>query len=185
MPINFDFLMTPPCRHGDIPPQNEGGIRGRDCLLQNEVTQITSPQNPNSLPQIEGGAARGGGGRNMPHNRKINPGLTPRAIELRKNMTKQEKHLWYDFLRTYPVRIMRQRVIGNYISDFYCAKAKLVIEIDGSQHFTTAGLRRDAEREKFMQNLGIKTIRYSNNDIDNTFDSVCLDIDRTIKELMR
>ena len=115
----------------------------------------------------------------------MNPSLTPRAIKLRKNMTKQERHLWYDFLRAYPVRFMRQRVIGKYIADFYCAKAKLVIEIDGSQHFTNDGLQRDIEREKFMQSLGIKTIRYSNNEIGNNFESVCLDIDKIIKVLTR
>ena len=118
----------------------------------------------------------------MPHNRKMNPNLTPYAIELRKNMTKQERHLWYNFLRKYPIRIMRQRVIGKYIADFYCAKAKLVIEIDGSQHYTDEGFQRDIEREKFMQSFGIKTIRYSNNEVDNSFESVCLDIDRIIKE---
>ena len=118
----------------------------------------------------------------MHQNRKMNPKLTPRAIELRKNMTRQEKHLWYDFLRNYPVRIMRQRVIGLYIADFYCAKAKLVIEIDGSQHFTDDGSEYDCEREKFMESLGLKTIRYTNNEIDKQFDAVCADIDAQIKE---
>ena len=65
-----------------------------------------------------------------------NPKLTENAKELRKNMTKEEKHLWYDFLKTYPVRFLRQKVIDDYISDFYCHKARIVIELDGSQHYT-------------------------------------------------
>ena len=96
-------------------------------------------------------------------------------------MTKQEKHLWHVFLRKYPVRIMRQKIIGVYIADFYCAKAKLVIEIDGNQHFKIDGHQKDIEREKFMQSFGIKTIRYSNNDINKRFNCVCADIDKQIK----
>ena len=121
----------------------------------------------------------------MQHNGKHNSALTPNARELRKNMTRQEKHLWYDFLNKYPIRIMRQKVIGRFIADFYCAKAKLVIEIDGSQHFTDDGLQYDLEREKFMQSLEIKTIRYTNNEIDKQFDAVCIDIDSHIKDRVR
>ena len=113
---------------------------------------------------------------------KHNPKLTPLARELRKNMTTQERHLWYDFLRHYPVKVLRQKVIGRYIADFYCASAKLVIEIDGAQHFTDEGLEYDFEREKFMESLGIKTIRYTNREIDKQFDAVCFDIDAQIKE---
>jgi len=100
-------------------------------------------------------------------------------------MTKQERHLWYDFLRHYPVKILRQKVIGRYIADFYCASAKLVIEVDGSQHFTDEGKRYDAEREQFMQQFDIQTIRYSNHEIDNQFDAVCTDIDTHIKNRTR
>ena len=64
------------------------------------------------------------------------PRLTPRARELRKNMTPEERHLWYDFLRTYPVRFLRQKVVGEYILDFYCASVKLAVEVDGTQHYT-------------------------------------------------
>ena len=117
----------------------------------------------------------------MDNKKKHNPILTPYARKLRKNMTKQERHLWYDFLRSYPIRIMRQRVIGRYIVDFYCAAAKLVIEIDGSQHYTDAGLKDDNEREKYMLDFGIKTIRYANLEIDKNFDAVCTDIDEHIK----
>ncbi|MCL2679244.1 MAG: endonuclease domain-containing protein [Dehalococcoidia bacterium] len=111
----------------------------------------------------------------------MNPILTPNARELRKNMTPQERHLWYDFLRTYPVRVMRQRVIGRFIADFYCAKAKLVIELDGSQHFSKDGMHYDVEREQFMQSFGITTIRYTNSEIDKQFEAVCNDIDMQIK----
>ena len=69
--------------------------------------------------------------------RKHNKNIVSLARELRKNMTKEEKHLWYDFLRTYPIKFMRQKIIGRYIADFYCAKANLVIELDGSRHYET------------------------------------------------
>ncbi|MCL1858883.1 MAG: endonuclease domain-containing protein [Oscillospiraceae bacterium] len=116
---------------------------------------------------------------------KHNSKLTLYARELRKNMTKQEKHLWYDFLRLYPVKILRQKTIGYFIADFYCAGAKLVIEIDGSQHFTKDGKQYDSEREDVMRNLGIKTVRYTNNDIDRQFAAVCNDIDVNIKNRLR
>ena len=115
---------------------------------------------------------------------KYNKKLRPHAKELRNEMTKQEKHLWYDFLCTYPVKFLRQKVIGSFIADFYCASAKLVIKIDGSQHFTEEGKQYDSKREKIMQNFGIKTIRYTNNDIDKNFDAVCNDINIIIKERM-
>ena len=120
----------------------------------------------------------------MQEYRKHNPNLTPNARELRKNMTKQEKHLWYDFLCTYPVRILRQKVIGSFIADFYCAEAKLVIEVDGSQHFTEDGKQYDSEREQIMRQFGLKTIRYTNSEIDKKFDAVCNDIDMHIKNRM-
>ncbi len=77
---------------------------------------------------------------------KHNPNLTDNAKKLRKNMTKEERHLWYDFLRQYPVRFLRQKVIDNYIVDFYCAKAKLVIELDGGQHYEESIQRYDKIR---------------------------------------
>jgi len=121
----------------------------------------------------------------MQQNRKHNPALTLPARELRKNMTKQERHLWYDFLRHYPVKILRQKVIGKYIADFYCASAKLVIEVDGSQHFTDEGKRYDFEREEFMRQFDIQTIRYTNYKIDKQFEAVCIDIDTHIKNRTR
>ena len=80
-------------------------------------------------------------------------------------MTKEERHLWYDFLRTYPVRFSRQKVLGFYIADFYCAKAKLVIELDGSQHYEDDNIRKDDERTAFLKNYGLTVIRIPNNEI--------------------
>ena len=78
----------------------------------------------------------------------------PLAKTLRKNMTPWERRLWYDFLRDYPVRFQRQKAIGNYIADFYCAKANLVIEIDGSQHYEDRGIEYDGQRTKYLEQCG-------------------------------
>ena len=91
-------------------------------------------------------------------------------------MTKEERHLWYDFLKSLPVNVYRQKVIGKYIVDFYIASDYLVIELDGSQHFETEGRIKDIERDKFLQKAGIKVLRYSNYDVNNHFDAVCEDI---------
>ena len=109
-------------------------------------------------------------------NYKHNKTLVPTARMLRKNMTKEEKHLWYDFLKTLPVTVNRQKVIGNYIVDFYIATSKIVIELDGSQHYDDSGIENDAIRDKFLNNSGIKVLRYSNLDINQRFESVCKDI---------
>lgn len=102
------------------------------------------------------------------------------AKNLRKNMTRHEKHLWYDFLRSYSVRVQRQKVIGNYIVDFYCHCAKLVIEVDGSQHYINEDV--DVERDLFLKSEGLEIIRISNRDIDENFKSVCEYIDSMIKK---
>ena len=91
-------------------------------------------------------------------------------------MTKEERHLWYDFLKTLPVTINRQKVIGNYIVDFYIASSKTVIELDGSQHYEDVGMENDKKRDAFLNDLGIKVLRYSNLDINQRFKSVCEDI---------
>ena len=109
-------------------------------------------------------------------NKTNNPKLTANAKNLRKNMTKEERHLWYDFLKKLPITVKRQKVIGNYIVDFYVASCKLVIEIDGSQHYEEKGIKDDAERDKYLNELGIKVIRYSNLDVNKRFESVCQDI---------
>ena len=109
-------------------------------------------------------------------NKTNNPELTGNARYLRKNMTKEERHLWYDFLKKLPVTVNRQKVIGNYIVDFYIASLKIVIELDGSQHFESKGIENDMKRDKFLNSLGIKVLRYSNSDINQRFESVCEDI---------
>ena len=112
---------------------------------------------------------------------KRNFKLLDQARELRRNLTPQEKRLWYRFLRTYPVKIYKQRIIESFIADFYCASAKLVIEIDGSQHFTSQGKAYDEERSMIMSQYGIKTIRFSNADVDRRFQSVCACIHEEIQ----
>ena len=105
-----------------------------------------------------------------------NSRLTPNARSLRKNMTKEERHLWYDFLRSLPVRVHRQKVIGRYIVDFYIAEAKLVIELDGSQHYEEIAASKDIERDAYLRALGISVIRYANTDVNQNFSAVCQDI---------
>ena len=111
-----------------------------------------------------------------------NNSLLENAKSLRRNLTEQEKHLWYDYLRHYPIKIYKQRIIDNYIADFYCHKARLVIEIDGSQHYTEDGKSYDKYRTARLQGYGIQVLRFSNRDIDDKFEGVCSLIDRTIKE---
>ena len=103
------------------------------------------------------------------------------ARRLRKEMTPHERKLWYLFLRKYPVKIYKQRIIGRFIMDFYCASAKLVIEIDGSQHYEPQGMTHDAERTVFLSTLGLEVLRFSNRDIDRDFHGVCEQIDITIQ----
>ena len=97
-------------------------------------------------------------------------------------MTKEEKHLWYDFLKDYPERFLRQKIIGKYIVDFYCSAAKIVIELDGSQHFEDKGIDYDKERTKYLEEYGLKVIRIPNNIIRKNFEGVCLYIDDIVKE---
>lgn len=105
--------------------------------------------------------------------RKHNKDLVHIAKILRKNMTKEEKHLWYDFLRKYNVRFIRQKVLGKYIADFYCAEARLVIELDGSGHYTDDGLLKDQVRTSFLQEYNLTVIRIPNNQINKNFNGVC------------
>ncbi len=114
--------------------------------------------------------------------RKHNAQLVSFAKQLRSEMTKEERHLWYDFLRTYPVRFSRQKVLGFYIADFYCAKAKLVIELDGSQHYEDDNIRRDDERTAFLKNYGLTVIRIPNNEITRNFRGICEWIDIAVKQ---
>lgn len=108
--------------------------------------------------------------------------LIARAKELRKNQTPQENHLWYDFLCTYPVRFQRQKTIDSFIVDFYCHSAKLVIELDGSQHYTAQGKAYDDERTQLLSKYELLVIRFSNAEIDREFTSVCERIHQVVQE---
>lgn len=113
---------------------------------------------------------------------KHNKQLVPLAKQLRKEMTKEERHLWYDYLRSYPVRFLRQRVIGKYIVDFYCTEAKLVIELDGSQHYEDGNIEKDARRTEFLEDYGLKIIRIPNNEVNGNFHGVCEFIAAAVKQ---
>jgi very-short-patch-repair endonuclease len=105
----------------------------------------------------------------------------PRAKDLRTNATPQENHLWYDFLSKYKVKFQRQKAIDNFIADFYCHKAKLIIEIDGSQHYTKEGKKRDEFRTEILEGYDLKVIRFTNRQIDTNFHAVCNYIDSVVK----
>ena len=113
---------------------------------------------------------------------KHNKQLVPFAKQLRKEMTKEERHLWYDFLRAYPVRFSRQKVLGKYIADFYSAQAKLVIELDGSQHYENENKEKDVERTNFLEGYGLKILRIPNNEVNCNFRGVCEYIDTICKQ---
>ena len=98
-----------------------------------------------------------------------NDSLISNARILRKNMTRQERHLWYDCLRCCEPRFRRQEIIGSYVADFYCYEAKLVIELDGSQHFEPEKAQKDRARTAYFHTLGIRVLRFANNDIDQNF----------------
>jgi len=107
------------------------------------------------------------------------------AKALRKNATPQEKHLWYDFLANYAVRFQRQKAIDNFIADFYCHKAKLVIEIDGAQHYTEEGAQKDEFRTEILEGYDLKVIRFTNRQINTNFRGVCEYIDAVVKASLR
>ncbi len=109
--------------------------------------------------------------------RKHNSSLTPNAKMLRRNMTKEERHLWYDFLRSYPVRFLRQKVIDSYIVDFYYHEARLVVELDGSQHYEPKEQKRDLERTQALEARDLMVIRIPNNEVRGNFRGVCEYID--------
>ncbi len=108
--------------------------------------------------------------------KKKNHFLTGNSQQLRCNMTKEERHLWYDCLKKMPVTVNRQKVIGKYIVDFYCYEANAVIEIDGSQHYEPEAKAKDAIRDAYLSSLGITVLRYTNLDIHKHFKAVCDDI---------
>ena len=114
--------------------------------------------------------------------KKGNPKLTPLARRLRRDMTKEERKLWFRFLRTYPIHFYRQRIIGGYIVDFYCAKAKLVIELDGSQHYEEDGMAQDSRRTVFLQQYDLLVMRIPNCEVNEHFEEVCEAIDQTVRQ---
>ena len=111
-----------------------------------------------------------------------NPALLEKAKELRKNMTPEERHLWYIFLKNYPLAIYRQRPIGNYIVDFYCPEAKLIIEIDGSQHGEDKAAKYDQRRTDFFNEYQLKVIRFTNKEVNSKFHQVCEQIHFIIEQ---
>ena len=106
----------------------------------------------------------------------------PLAKALRKNMTPWERKLWYDFLRNYPVRFQRQKAIGNYIADFYCAKARLVLELDGGGHYTAEQANKDDLRTKAFESMNLKVVRVCNLDIDRNFNGICEHIHLVVQQ---
>lgn len=115
----------------------------------------------------------------------LNRTMKGRASSLRRHMTKEEFHLWYHFLRTYPVKFRRQRVMGAFICDFYCQRARLIVELDGAQHYSDYGKSYDAWRSEKLKKDGCKVLRFSNGDIHERFYGVCVLIDRAVKERIK
>ena len=116
--------------------------------------------------------------------RKHNSKLTGNARALRKNMTKEERHLWYDYLKSYPVRFLRQKVIDNFIVDFYCHEARLIIELDGSQHYEEKGLLKDKIRTEKLEERNLTVIRIPNIEVNKNFRGVCEYIDIAVKNIL-
>ena len=110
--------------------------------------------------------------------------MISRARQLRRDMTKEERHLWYDFLRAYVPRFTRQKIVEPYILDFYCSAAGLAVELDGGQHYEEEDKAYDARRTAYLQKQGIQVIRFSNFDVMRNFEGVCFEIDTTVKELL-
>ena len=108
--------------------------------------------------------------------------LIPFAKELRANMTSQENRLWHCFLKNYPIRFQRQKVIKCFVADFFCHKAGLIIEIDGSQHYTEDGMVRDSERTAILSEFNLEVVRFSNCDVDDNFEGVCFTIDDIVSK---
>ena len=114
--------------------------------------------------------------------KKYNKANIPLAKTLRNNMTPWERKLWYEFLRNYPIRFQRQKAIGNFIADFYCAKARLVIELDGDGHYTSEQAEKDKNRTKELENMILTVLSICNLDIDRNFSGVCEYIDLAVKK---
>ena len=116
--------------------------------------------------------------------KKYNKKIIPFAKRLRKDMTREERKLWYDFLREYPVKFTRQKVLGYYVADYYCPQVKLVVEIDGSSHLSDEAQEYDKNRTEFIEKYGITVIRFFNGEITANFEMVCHDIDAVVQKLI-
>ena len=114
-------------------------------------------------------------------NEHYNKKLAGNARKLRNSMTKEERHLWYDCLKKLPVTVHRQKPLGPYIVDFYIASGKIVIELDGSQHYDDSNMEKDTQRTAFLQNYGLRIIRIPNNEVSRNFQGVCEYIDTIVK----
>ena len=154
------------------PPPPAGGTPFTEGGLRDEYRK--------RAPLSEGGQPRSG--RELPVRNSYNTSLKLQARQLRTNATSQENHLWYDYLRTYKPRFTRQRIIGSFIVDFYCAEVKLVIEIDGSQHYEAVATEYDRERTEYMKSLGIMVLRFRNYEVDKSFEKVCETINVKVME---
>ncbi len=117
----------------------------------------------------------------LPRNKE----LKTRAAALRKNATPEENKLRYEFFKEYPVKFTRQRIIGNYIADFYCDKAKLIVELDGSQHFEELNIRKDNLRTSYFESLGLHVLRFANNEVNESFYEVCTVIDKETQKRLK
>jgi len=115
--------------------------------------------------------------------KEYNKANIPLAKSLRKNMTPWERKLWFDFLRKYPIRFQRQKAIGNFIADFYCAKARLIIELDGGGHYTDEQMEKDRVRTKELEGMNLTVLRICNLDVDRNFSGVCEFIDLAVKKI--
>ncbi len=169
-------------------------MRGKHLPLPSKLGQLvipsshsgcaaqSFPQGKPSLPHSTPNPfpARGTDTKITPMSKSKNA-LTPFSQKLRREMTREERHLWYDYLKTLPHTINRQKVIGRYIVDFCCEEAMLIIELDGSQHYYPEGHDKDLERDKYLSERGYSVARYSNYDLNTNFDGVCLDIRRRIE----
>ena len=105
------------------------------------------------------------------------------AKELRQHMTPEERRLWYDFLSQNSYHFRRQQPIGNYIADFYAPSIRLVVEVDGSQHFEETGQRYDAARSEFLRQQGVRVLRFTNEQIQRRFSSACEAVERAIADI--
>lgn len=149
-------------------------------LKASEINQLKNQLTTH--PPFEGGA----GGISMPNLNETdfhlpyNPALVARAKELRKNMTPAEKKLWYQYLKTFNLRVLRQRPIDHFIVDFYCPTLKLVIEIDGESHFTDEGQDYDRERTQILEGYGLQILRFTNRQVLKSFEDVCGEIQALI-----